>query len=125
MTIGVNDAIAGTGLMAGIVSLVLNWRQRLLQRRDAGCLRAEMERSHKDCLGRIGRVGENLETSERNAQSSLELLRDGRLGMPARARALRMLGSGIGAETAAAELGMAKNEVRLLEKVAAVLAPRS
>jgi hypothetical protein len=66
-----------------------------------------------------------MEESARNAQSNLEMLRDGRLGMPARARALQMLRSGMAAETAAAELGLARNEVQLLAKVAAILTPRN
>ena len=61
----------------------------------------------------------------KNSQASLELLRDGRLGAPVRARALGMLRSGMAADTAAVELGLARNEVRLLEKVAGVLAPRN
>lgn len=117
-------AVAGAGLLAGIVSLVLNWRQGSVQARRMELLRDEMDRSYRDCVRRIGVVGESVETSEKSAQSSLELLRDGRLGMAARARALRMLRSGVAADTAAAELGLARNEVRLLEKVAIVMAPR-
>jgi hypothetical protein len=117
-------AVAAAGFLAGIVSLVLNWLQGRAQARRMERLRDEMDRSYRDCVRRIGVVGESLEMSEKNAQSSLELLRDGRLGMAARARALRMLRSGVTADTAAAELGLARNEVRLLEKVAIVLAPQ-
>jgi len=120
-----NAPVAAAGLFAGILSLLLNWRQRFVQSRNARRLRDEMERGRLECLRQIGLVGENLETSERNAQSSLELLRDGRLGMPARSRALRMLRSGQAADTTAAELGLARNEVHLLEKIAVLLAPRS
>jgi hypothetical protein len=36
-----------------------------------------------------------------------------------------MLRSGVSAETAAVELGLARNEVRLLEKVSILLAPQN
>jgi hypothetical protein len=124
MTINMNDAIAGAGLTTGMLSLILNWRQRSRQSREVRCLRLEIDRSHQECLGQISRVSESIEVSEKNTQSSMDLLRDGRLSMPARARALRMLRTGMAAETTATELGMARNEVRLLEKVAAVLMPR-
>jgi len=123
-SIGAVAAIAVTGLFAAIVSLVQNWRHGYAQRRRSECQRDEMDHIYRDCLRRIGAVAEKLETSRKNAQSSVELLRDGRLGMPARARALRMLRSGVAADTAAVELGLARSEVRLLGKVAIVLAPR-
>jgi hypothetical protein len=85
----------------------------------------EMERGHRQCLGEIMEIRETLTAAEMNAQVNLELLRDGRLGMPARARALRMLRSGMAAETTAVELGLARNEVQLLEKVSMLLAPRN
>lgn len=124
VTIATVAAVAAAGFLAGIVSLVLNWLQGSAHARRVERLRDELDRSYRDCVRRIGVVGDSLETSEKNAQSSLELLRDGRLGMAARARALRMLRSGVAADTAAAELGLGRNEVRLLEKVGIVMAPR-
>ena len=53
------------------------------------------------------------------------MLRDGRLGMPAGSRALRMLRSGMAAETTAVELGLARSEVQLLEKVAGFAGARA
>lgn len=125
MTIGIPEAVAGAGALTGLLSLALNRRQGRVFRREIAKLRDEMDRGHRESLERVSLVGEALETSERNAQSSLELLRDGRVSLPARARAFRMLRSGMAAETAATELGMARNEVRLLEKVAGVLALRN
>ena len=74
-------------------------------------------------MRQIQAIAEDLTASDKTAQASLEMLRDGRLGMPARARALRMLRSGMAADTAATELGLPKNEVRLLAKVSGILAP--
>jgi HAMP domain-containing protein len=119
------DALGAAGLIAGIVSVFAIWRQQSVHTRDNTRLREETDRRHHECLAQICQVREEMEASETNAQSSLELLRDGRLGMPARARALQMLRSGMAAETAATELGLARNEVQLLAKVAALLAPRN
>jgi hypothetical protein len=130
------EVVAAAGLLAGIVSLLVNWRQGCLRARELRdtreiqvslqeSLRQDMERGHRQCLGEIAEVRETVAETEKNAQVNLELLRDGQLGMPARARALRMLRSGMAAETTAVELGLARNEVQLLEKVSILLAPRS
>jgi hypothetical protein len=103
----------------------LNWRQRSAQRVSSELFRVEMDRRHEECLLRIGRVSEDLATSEKAAQSSLELLSDGRLAMPARTRALRMLRSGKSPDTTAKELGLGRREVELLAKVATLLAANS
>jgi hypothetical protein len=128
----ITDGVAAAGLLVGIVSLLVNWRQGWQRARVERemvniqeSLREEMERGHRQCQGEIAEVRETLAEAEMNAQVNLELLRDGRLGMPARARALRMLRSGMSAETAATELGLARNEVRLLEKVSILLAPQN
>jgi hypothetical protein len=121
----ITEVIASAGLLVGIFSVCMNWRQKRSLRNEAACLRDEAKRHHGECLKQISDVGENLASLERNAQSNAELLRDGRLGMPARARALGLLRSGMSADSAAAELGIARNDVRLLEKVALLLAPRT
>jgi hypothetical protein len=134
--ITITDGVAAAGLLVGIVSLLVNWRQGWLRARGMRemaeiqtslqeSLREEMERGQRQCQGEIGEVRETLAEAEKNAQVNRELLRDGRLGMPARARALGMLRSGMSAETAAVELGLARNEVRLLEKVSIFLAPQN
>jgi len=117
------ELIGAAGLLATIFGLILIWHQRCVQARHGIRLRDDMERNDRECRRQIDLLRETLATSESNAQASLELLRDGRLGMAARARALRMLRSGMAADTAAAELGLARNEIRLLEKVAILLAP--
>ena len=88
-------------------------------------MREDMERSHRECQVRINEICETLAAAERSAQANPDLLRDGRLGMPARARALRMLRSGMAAHTAAEELGLPRNEVQLLSKVIVILSPRT
>lgn len=130
------DGLAGAGLLAGIVSLLVSWRQGCLRVREKReildiqtslqtSVREEMERNYRQCQGETAAVREIVAEAEKNAQVNLELLRDGRLGMPARARALRLLRSGMLAETAAAELGLARNEVQLLEKVSILLASQN
>jgi hypothetical protein len=132
----ITEAVAAAGLLAGIVSLLVSWRQGCLRARELRDtreiwasretrVREDMERGHRQCLGEIAVIRETLAEAEKNAQVNLDLLRDGRLGMPARARALRMLRSGMAAETTAVELGLARNEVQLLEKVSILLTPRN
>jgi hypothetical protein len=116
------DATGAAGLIAGILSLLVSYRQRSVQRRDMTRLQERTDRGHRECLQEIVRVGAEMEESEKNARLSQESLRDGRPGMPARARALQGLRSGMAAETVATELGLPRNEVQLLAKVAAILA---
>jgi hypothetical protein len=122
------EAIAGGVLLFSAFGLAFTWRQRRNLRRVSAALRVEMKQSQEDLTQQIalidGKVIEAME-SQHGMQASLELLRDGRLGSPVRSRALKMLRSGLGADAAATELGLPKNEVRLLAKVAAVLASRN
>jgi hypothetical protein len=133
------DGAAAAGLLTGIVCLAMFWWQSRLrvrglrelretldiQQGQQKSLREDLEEGLTQCRGQIAELSDNLTKAERNAQSNMDLLRDGRLGMPARARALRMLRSGLSAETAAAELGLARHEVQLLQKVSVLLAPRN
>lgn len=125
----ITQCVAAAGLLAGFVSLLLIRRQSIRQAREIELLRSTlteaMEQCRQKCQEEIAEVRETLAEAEKNAQASLDLLRDGRLGMPARARALRMLRSGMAAETTAVELGLARNEVQLLEKVSILLTPRN
>jgi hypothetical protein len=118
-------AMDAVGLLAAALSLILVWRQRILHDRRSTRLRETIESGQEECLRQINAIAGELTAAEKNAQASLDLLRDGRLGTPVRARALRMLRSGMAADTAAAELGLGRNEVRLLEKVAGLLAPQN
>jgi hypothetical protein len=86
-------------------------------------LRAELDRVRVGSLGEIGRVEKDLEEWKRESQASAELC-EGRLSVAMRSRALRMLRAGIAPETAAAELGMPRSEVRLLKEVAGALVGR-
>lgn len=125
----ITQCLAAAGLLTGFVSLLLIRRQSISRVREIGLLRSTlteaMEQGRQKCQEEIAEVRETLAEAEKNAQANLNLLRDGRLGMPARARALRMLRSGMAAETTAVELGLARNEVQLLEKVSILLTPRN
>jgi hypothetical protein len=125
----ITQCVAAAGLLAAFVSLLLIRSQGVRRAREMGLLRSAlteaMEHGRKNFQEEIAEVRETLAEAEKNAQTNLDLLRDGRLGMPARARALRMLRSGMAAETTAMELGLARNEVQLLEKVSILLTPRN
>ena len=122
------EAIAGGALLFSAFGLAFTWRQRRNLRQVSSALRDEMKGNQEDLTQQITlvdrKVIESME-AQQGVQASLELLRDGRLGLPVRTRALKMLRSGITADTAASELGLPRNEVRLLAKVAAVLASRN
>ena len=133
------DGVAAAGFLTGIVSLAVIWWQSRLHDRGLREIRNvldaqdELQKTLRDdlecglvrCRAEIAELRENLAEAQQNAQANLDLLRDGRLGMPARARALRMLRSGVSAETAATELGLARNEVQLLAKVSVLLAQQN
>ena len=134
MIVTVAEGIAVAALLAGIAGLAASWRQTRLRRRDLREIRETLEihdRLQKSLCDDLrvemkrglGQCRDEIAEAEKNAQATMELLRDGRLEAPARSRALRMLRSGMSAETAAAELGLARNEVQLLEKVSVLLAP--
>jgi hypothetical protein len=86
-------------------------------------LRGELGRVRVDCLAEIGRIRKELEERYVESQATAELC-EGRLSVAGRSRAMRMLRAGIAPETAAAELGMARSEVRLLKEVAGALLER-
>jgi len=133
------DGVAAAGLLTAIVCLAMIWWQGSmrvsgqreihqmldLQERQQKSLHEDLELGLTQCRAEISELRDNLAEAEKNAQSNKDLLRDGRLGMPARSRALRMLRSGVSAETAATELGLPRNEVQLLEKVSLLLAPQN
>lgn len=119
-----SDAIAAAGFLTALIGLGLQWRQRIAFTRDNNRLREESERCRFDCLQQLKLLDETWAGREQNMQATLELLRDGRLGFPVRSRALRLLGSGMSAASAARELGLAESELRLLDKVSAVLTSR-
>jgi hypothetical protein len=122
------ETIAGGALLFSAFGLAFTWRQRRNLRRVSSALRDEMKRNQEDLTQQIALIdqkGIEAIEAQHGMQASLELLRDGRLGLPVRTRALKMLRSGVAADTAATELGLPRNEVRLLAKVAAVLASRN
>ncbi len=111
------------GLMAGALCVWLYQRSRTAWRREAAELRAELGRVRVDSLAEIGRLGKEIEEWKRESQAGAEFC-EGRINVTVRSRAMRMLRAGIAPETAAAELGMAQSEVRLLKEVAGALLER-
>jgi hypothetical protein len=120
--VGVIAAIgAAAGLMVGTASVWLHRRARSAWRRDMGELRLEMERVRVACLAEAGRARKEIEEWKRELPANTELVCDGRLSATTRSRAMRMLRAGATPAGAAAELGIARSEVRLLQEVAAAL----
>jgi hypothetical protein len=118
----ITDAVAAAGLLAGIISMFLSGRQRSVERQSTARFLVEMDRCHEECLRQIGQVADEFAASQRAAQSSAELLNDGRLAVSERTRALRMLRSGKATDTTAREMRLGRREVELLAKVSTLLA---
>lgn len=128
MVPGIPEAIGATGaaagLMAGMLSVWLHRRARSAWRLEAEELRAEMLRIRGECLAEAGRVGNEFEAWKRETQMAADAVCDGRLSASVRSRAMRMLRAGVTPAAAAAELGLARSEVRLLQEVTAALTGR-
>lgn len=116
---GLGATAVAAGLIAGVLCVWLHGRAR----REIAGLREELERVRVSAAVETARVGKDLEEWKRESQASAELC-EGRLSVAMRSRALRMLRAGIAPETAAAEMGMSRSEVRLLKEVAGVLVGR-
>ncbi len=119
------DAIGLAGLITAGFSVTLARRQRTTQERAALALKQEMHEQYRECLLRMSEVAGRIDAAERSVQSSAELLQDGRLSLPVRSRALRMIRSGMAPDSIAVEMGLPRAEMRLLAKVAVLLAPES
>jgi hypothetical protein len=119
------EAVATGAFAAAALSLGLIWRQRSERSRQIVQLREEIARSHEEALRQIGCVGERIESLKQTVPVCVEAPGEGRLNMPSRGQALKMLRAGMSADITAVELGMAREEIRLLGNVAALLTPRN
>jgi hypothetical protein len=125
---GIPEAIGATGaaagLMAGMLSVWLHRRTVAAWRREAAVWRREVEELRAACFAETARVGKELEAWKRESQAAADAVCDGRLSASTRSRAMRMLRAGVTPAAAAAELGIARSEARLLKEVAAALTGR-
>ena len=121
MTADLTLVVASAACCAAPVSILLQWRQRRICARTEASLREALERqqaSSSEQLAGLRRSHEELEASLRNTR---DVLRHGRLNRSSRAQALHLMRSGMTPETAASTLGIARREMRLLEKVSQIL----
>ena len=115
----------GSVLIAAAVPLVFLWLQHRRAMEDARRrderFSEEIGKQESACSERVAELKRDLKTLEMNMQTAEEVLRDGRLSRSSRSQAMRLLRSGVTPETAASTLGVAKNEMRLLARVSAIL----
>ncbi len=123
--VGVAGGLGVTALFAGLLSLMHGWRLQVKSAREHERTRCDVQSQLREYLVQLAGISHELEKIGSNTSSNLEMPGDGRLGISTRAKALRMLRTGVAAETAAAELGLGRAEVRLLGKVGVLLAPKN
>jgi hypothetical protein len=122
--------IAGVaGCLAALFSLLAVRRCHLRASRDSSRLSHEFESAQALLAGRqalfseeIAELRHALSTLEIGMQNTDEILRDGRMNRTSRAQAMRLLRSGVSPDTAAATLGVARREIKLLATVSQLLA---
>jgi hypothetical protein len=116
-------SIAGVaGCLAALSALLAARRYHLIATREAARLSNEFERRQALCSEQITGLRKDLSALELSLRNTDELLREGRLNRTSRAQAMRLLRSGVSPDTAAATLGLAKREIRLLATVSQLLA---
>jgi hypothetical protein len=104
----------GVAVLLALLSFVAQWRGRVRHRRELQDIRAAFERQRTESADVASELRGQFQALEKCALAPPGA---GSLNRSARARALQMLRSGISPETAAASLGVAKREMRLLERV--------
>jgi hypothetical protein len=109
------------GCAAAIVSLLELRRYRQRAEHAATLLRGEVERQQNAFTEQFAALTQGFSALELNMQNTEEMLREGRLNRSTRAQALQLLRQGVAPDTAAATLGLAKREMRLLARVSRLL----
>jgi type II secretory pathway component PulM len=107
----------GAALLLAVLSFVAQWRGRIRHCRDLEEIRATFERQKAESAAAASDLRREFAALEKSALAPPEPPGTGSLNRSTRARALQMLRTGISSETAAASLGVAKREMRLLERV--------
>jgi hypothetical protein len=109
------------GCLAALFSLLALRRYHAIASCESARLRCEFERLEALCRGQTDSLRRDFTALELSMQNTDEILREGRLYGTSRAQAMRLLRSGMSPDTAAATLGMAQREVKLLAAVAQLL----
>jgi len=114
----------GAALLLAVLSFVAQWRGQVRYRRELEEIRKTFERQQAESAEAASELRREFAALERSALAPPEPPGAGSLNRSTRARALQMLRTGISPETAAASLGLAKREMRLLERVAQTFCAR-
>ena len=109
------------GCLAALFSLLALRRYHAIASCESTRLRSEFERLEALCRGQTDSLRRDFTALELSLQNTDEILREGRLNGTSRAQAMRLLRSGMSPDTAAATLGLAQREVKLLAAVAQLL----
>ncbi len=110
-------ATAATMLVA-VLSVVLHARGRARNRRDLAELKASAARQASLFEETQAGIREEIAALEEFVRNAPEPPRPGALNKSIRTQALQLLRSGVSPDTAASSLGLGRQEVRLLERVA-------
>lgn len=113
--------LALTACIPGFFCLYLILRFRAGTAREFQAIRELLSSHREELAGSDAALGARQEALEVSFQSTRETLDPARLNRSSRAQALQLFRSGRSAESAAAQLGIARREARLLAKVADVL----
>ena len=120
---GLAPVVGAAGLLIGVLNLAHSRRLRTAAAREQVRAKQEFQVQLRDCLIQLASVSQQLEKIETGAQTDFALPGAGGFGRTTRSRAMRLLRTGMTADTAAAELGLQKAEVRLLSKINELLVP--
>lgn len=134
MTIDLNLILASAAVLAAIGSLIAVFGHKKSCRRAMEAADSTIWHIKKVCEDRAAELSSTVKTElqsefaealsrlEAGWRASERALGDGRISRSSRSEALRLLRSGMAPETAATTLGMPRNDLELLSKVAGILA---
>jgi hypothetical protein len=113
--------IAGlSGMVAATACFVLLRASRVSAERQNGEFTALLRQHQADCSAKMDQLGRNLAVLESSGQM-IEHLGRTELTRSRRSQAMQLLRSGMSVDTAAAKLGIARREMRLIDTVSKIL----
>lgn len=123
LMLGIAAAVA-IALVVTLFSLVWQWKDRTVRRREVEALRKSFEKEQMVCLEMFSDVHRTIATLEEGMGALRQAPKSGGLNRSTRAQAMQMLRSGHSADAAASSLGIGRREMRLLERVSQTLCAR-
>lgn len=121
--LGIAAAVA-VGLFVTLLSVIWQWRERTVRRREVGALRKSFEKEQMVCIEMFSDVHRTIATLEEGVGSLRAAPKAGGLNRSTRAQAMQLLRAGHSADAAASSLGIGRREMRLLERVSQTLCAR-